>query len=138
MPTRLVAIGASIVGLLLLSLACSDPASPQKQQAGSLQIDHIRVGSGPWPTATARVKVDYHGTFEDGRVFDSSVDRGQPASFPLNGVIQCWTQGLQQMKVGGKAKLVCPADIAYGPAGRPPKIPANATLLFEVELLGIE
>ena len=138
MPTLPVTAALSITGLLLLSLACSKPADPPTQAGGSLQIDHIREGSGPSPTATSRVKVHYHGTFEDGRVFDSSVDRGQPASFPLNGVIQCWTQGLQQMKVGGKAKLVCPADIAYGPAGRPPKIPANATLLFEVELLGIE
>jgi FKBP-type peptidyl-prolyl cis-trans isomerase FkpA len=84
------------------------------------------------------VQVHYHGTFPDGRVFDSSVERGDPASFPLNRVIPCWTQGVQQMKVGGKAKLVCPPELAYGAAGAPPTIPPNATLVFEVELLAIQ
>ena len=73
----------------------------------------------------------------DGTEFDSSVKRGQPAEFPLNGVIPCWTEGLQLMKVGGKARLVCPSSIAYGAQGRPPVIPGGATLVFEVELLGI-
>jgi len=84
------------------------------------------------------VVVHYHGTFPDGRVFDSSVDRGEPARFPLNRVIKCWTEGLQRMKVGGKSLLICPPAIAYGPRGRPPKIPANSTLHFEVELLGVQ
>jgi len=82
--------------------------------------------------------VHYHGTFTDGKVFDSSVQRGEPASFPLNRVIPCWTQGLQQMKVGGKAKLTCPPDLAYGASGAPPTIPPNSTLIFEVELLAIQ
>jgi FKBP-type peptidyl-prolyl cis-trans isomerase FkpA len=84
------------------------------------------------------VRVHYHGTFPNGKVFDSSVERGKPASFPLNRVIPCWTEGLQQMQVGGKAKLVCPPSIAYGARGAPPRIPPNATLYFEVELLAIQ
>ena len=83
------------------------------------------------------MEVHYHGTFPDGSVFDSSVERGQPARFPLNRVIKCWTEGLQLMKVGGKAQLVCPPDIAYGKRGAPPRIPPDTTLNFEVELLGI-
>ena len=96
----------------------------------------IKVGTGDSPKATDKVKVHYHGTFPDGAVFDSSVQRGQPAEFLLNQVIPCWTEGVQRMKVGGKANLVCPAAIAYGEAGRP-GIPAGATLVFEVELLEI-
>jgi FKBP-type peptidyl-prolyl cis-trans isomerase FkpA len=106
--------------------------------ATGMQVEHLVEGTGPSPAATDVVVVHYHGTFQDGTVFDSSVQRGQPARFPLNRVIPCWTQGVQQMKVGGKAKLTCGPDVAYGPAGAPPRIPPNATLLFEVELLGIE
>ena len=78
-----------------------------------------------------------YGDTNHGIIFDSSIKRGQPAQFPLNGVIPCWTEGLQRMKVGGKAKLVCPSSIAYGDQGRPPVIPGGATLVFEVELLEI-
>ena len=88
--------------------------------------------------ATDSVRVHYVGTLVDGKEFDSSVKRGQPAEFPLNQVIPCWTEGLQRMRVGGKARLVCPSSIAYGAQGRPPVIPGGATLVFEVELLGIE
>ena len=98
----------------------------------------VSEGSGASPKPTDRVKVHYHGTLQDGTVFDSSVERGQPATFPLNGVIACWTEGLQKMKVGGKAKLVCPSDIAYGDRGAPPKIKPGATLTFDVELISIE
>jgi FKBP-type peptidyl-prolyl cis-trans isomerase FkpA/FKBP-type peptidyl-prolyl cis-trans isomerase FklB len=84
------------------------------------------------------VKVHYHGTLRDGTVFDSSVDRGSPATFPLNRVIKCWTEGVQKMKVGGKSKLICPSDIAYGDRGAPPKIKPGAPLIFEVELISIE
>jgi FKBP-type peptidyl-prolyl cis-trans isomerase FkpA len=83
------------------------------------------------------VKVNYRGTLIDGTEFDSSYKRNQPAQFPLNGVIRCWTEGVQKMKVGGKARLVCPSDIAYGDSGRPPLIPGGATLIFEIELLEV-
>lgn len=97
----------------------------------------LKPGTGASPQATDKVKVNYEGTLIDGTVFDSSVQRGQPATFPLNGVIRCWTEGLQQMKVGGKARLVCPSDTAYGDRGSPPRIKPGATLVFEVELLDI-
>jgi FKBP-type peptidyl-prolyl cis-trans isomerase FkpA len=94
-------------------------------------------GAGEQPKNTDTVKVNYKGTLTDGTEFDSSYKRGQPAEFPLMGVIPCWTEGLQKMKVGEKAKLVCPSNIAYGDQGRPPTIPGGATLVFEVELVGI-
>jgi FKBP-type peptidyl-prolyl cis-trans isomerase FkpA len=97
----------------------------------------VKEGTGANPKATDMVKVHYHGTFPDGKVFDSSVERGQPAEFPLNGVIPCWTEGVQKIKVGGKAKLVCPSDTAYGDQGAGGAIPGGATLVFEVELLDI-
>jgi FKBP-type peptidyl-prolyl cis-trans isomerase FkpA len=95
----------------------------------------IQEGTGPSPAATDVVKVHYTGSLIDGKVFDSSAQRGQPAELPLNGVIPCWTEGVQKMKVGGKAKLVCPSSIAYGDMGRPGVIPPGATLVFDVELL---
>jgi FKBP-type peptidyl-prolyl cis-trans isomerase FkpA len=96
----------------------------------------LTPGSGPSPKATDKVKVNYKGTLVNGTEFDSSYKRGQPAEFPLNGVIPCWTEGVQKMKVGGKSQLVCPSEIAYGDQGRP-SIPGGATLIFEIELLGI-
>jgi FKBP-type peptidyl-prolyl cis-trans isomerase FkpA len=108
----------------------------QKTDSG-LVIIPITPGTGPSPSATDKVKVHYHGTLTDGTVFDSSVQRGEPVTFPLNGVIKCWTEGLPLMKVGGKSRLVCPADIAYGDRGAPPRIKPGATLVFEVELLEI-
>ena len=100
-------------------------------------VTTLKPGTGPSPTATDKVKVHYQGTLTDGTVFDSSIQRGEPITFPLNGVIKCWTEGVQQMKVGGKSRLVCPADTAYGDRGAPPKIKPGATLVFEVELLEI-
>jgi FKBP-type peptidyl-prolyl cis-trans isomerase FkpA len=102
-----------------------------------LVFSTVKAGSGDSPKATDKVKVHYHGTLIDGTVFDSSVQRGQPATFPLNGVIPCWTEGVQRMKVGEKSRLVCPSQIAYGDRGAPPKIKPGATLVFEVELLEI-
>jgi FKBP-type peptidyl-prolyl cis-trans isomerase FkpA/FKBP-type peptidyl-prolyl cis-trans isomerase FklB len=100
-------------------------------------VTTVKPGIGPSPTATDKVKVHYQGTLTDGTVFDSSIQRGEPITFPLNGVIKCWSEGVQQMKVGGKSRLVCPADTAYGDRGAPPKIKPGATLVFEVELLEI-
>jgi FKBP-type peptidyl-prolyl cis-trans isomerase FkpA len=108
----------------------------EKSASGVIYIP-VTVGTGPNPKPTDTVKVHYHGTLRDGTVFDSSVQRGQPISFPLSGVIPCWTEGVQKMKVGGKAKLVCPSDTAYGDGGQGP-IPGGAALLFEVQLLDIE
>ena len=105
--------------------------------SSGLIITAIKPGTGASPKATDRVKVHYHGTLTDGTVFDSSLKRGEPASFPLNGVIPCWTEGVQQMKVGGKSKFVCPSELAYGDRGAPPLIKPGATLVFEVELLEI-
>lgn len=97
-----------------------------------------KAGTGPHPKPTDTVRVHYHGTLRDGTVFDSSKERGQPAVFPLNRVIPCWTEALQRMAVGGEAEIVCPSSIAYGDRGAPPKIPPGAALHFDVQLLGIE
>ncbi len=102
-----------------------------------LIITEIVAGKGENPKPTDTVKVDYHGTLRDGTVFDSSKERGTPATFPLNRVIPCWTEGVQKMKPGGRSKLVCPSNIAYGDRGAPPKIKPGAPLVFEVELLEI-
>jgi FKBP-type peptidyl-prolyl cis-trans isomerase FkpA len=106
--------------------------------ASGLAFKVITEGTGVTPKETDVVKVHYHGTLMDGTVFDSSVERKQEVSFPLNRVIKGWTEGLQTMKVGGKSKFVIPSELAYGDAGAPPKIAGGATLVFEVELLGIE
>jgi FKBP-type peptidyl-prolyl cis-trans isomerase FkpA len=105
--------------------------------ASGLVFRSLKPGAGANPVPTDTIKVHYRGTFPDGREFDSSYKRGQPASFPLNHVIKCWTEGVQLIKVGGKAKLTCPSAIAYGERGAGADIPPNATLVFEVELLGI-
>lgn len=106
--------------------------------ASGLAYKAIKEGTGEMPKETDTVRVHYHGTLINGEVFDSSVERGQDVSFPLNRVIRGWTEGLQLMKVGSKYKFVIPSELAYGDAGAPPKIPGGATLIFEVELLGIE
>ena len=105
--------------------------------ASGLVYRSLKDGSGASPTASDKVKVHYRGTMPDGKEFDSSYKRGEPIEFPLSGVIKCWTEGVQRMKVGGKAKLTCPPSIAYGERGAGGVIPPNATLLFEVELLAI-
>jgi FKBP-type peptidyl-prolyl cis-trans isomerase FkpA len=117
-----------------------DKAATEKgavRTASGLIVTTIKPGTGPSPKPTDTVKVHYHGTLTDGTVFDSSVQRQEPASFPLNQVIPCWTEGVQTMKVGGKSRLVCPSTIAYGDRGAPPTIKPGATLVFEVELLEI-
>jgi FKBP-type peptidyl-prolyl cis-trans isomerase len=97
----------------------------------------LKEGSGASPSASDQVKVNYEGKLTDGKVFDASAKHGGPATFPLNGVIPCWTEGVQKMKVGGKARLICPAGIAYGDRGAGADVPPGATLDFEVELLEI-
>jgi FKBP-type peptidyl-prolyl cis-trans isomerase FkpA len=105
--------------------------------ASGLVFRSLKDGTGASPLSSDKVKVHYRGTFPDGKEFDSSFKRNEPIEFPLNGVIKCWTEGVQRMKVGGKAKLTCPSNIAYGERGAGGVIPPNATLLFEVELLAI-
>lgn len=113
------------------------PADKTVETESGLVITELRAGTGEHPAKSSVVEVHYHGTLEDGTVFDSSVKRGKPARFPLARVIPCWTEGVQRMRVGGKSRLTCPPEIAYGARGRPPTIPPNATLIFEVELLKI-
>ena len=123
-----VAAAEKKVGDAYLAKAAAEPGA-KKLESGVI-ITTLTPGTGPSPKATDKVKVHYHGTLTDGTVFDSSVQRGQPATFPLNGVIKCWTEGVQQMKVGGKARLVCPPDVAYGERGAPPRIKPNATVVL--------
>jgi FKBP-type peptidyl-prolyl cis-trans isomerase FkpA/FKBP-type peptidyl-prolyl cis-trans isomerase FklB len=122
-------------GSAFLVKAAAEPGA--KKTASGAIVTTLKEGKGPSPKATDTVKVHYQGTLLDGTVFDSSVQRGQPATFPLGNVIKCWTEGMQEIKVGGKARLVCPANIAYGDRGSPPTIKPGATLIFEVELLEI-
>ena len=119
-----------------LALA-SAPATPTETLPSGVKIVHTKVGDGASPKATDVVRVHYRGTLTDGKEFDSSYKRGQPATFPLQRVIPCWTEGVQRMKPGGKAKLTCPPAIAYGERGAGGVIPPNATLNFEVELVSV-
>lgn len=122
-------------GSAFLTKAAAESGA-KKTESGAI-VTTIKEGKGATPAATDTVKVHYHGTLIDGTVFDSSVKRGEPATFPLNQVIKCWTEGVQLIKVGGKSKLVCPSAIAYGDRGSPPTIKPGATLIFEVELIEI-
>lgn len=123
---------------LLLAVAFQAQAAEPKEEktASGIGITMLKEGTGASPKATDTVKVHYRGTLQNGDEFDSSYKRGQPAAFPLMRVIPCWTEGVQKIKVGGKAKLVCPPELAYGNRNIP-GIPANSTLTFEVELLDI-
>ena len=117
-----------------MSKAANEPGAVKT--SSGLVYTELKPGNGPSPLASDTVKVNYRVTFINGTEFDSSYSRNQPAEFPLSGVIKCWTEGVQKMKVGGKARLVCPSDIAYGDQGRP-GIPGGSTLIFEIELLSI-
>jgi FKBP-type peptidyl-prolyl cis-trans isomerase FkpA len=121
-------------GQAYLAKAAAEPGAV-KTDSG-LVYHEQKAGTGASPKATDTVKVHYRGTLINGTEFDSSYKRNEPAEFPLNGVIRCWTEGVQKMKVGGKSTLVCPSDLAYGDAGRP-SIPAGSVLVFEIELLEI-
>lgn len=144
--------GAVVAAASLLPLLCvaqtakpvaSNAAAPAEGEgavvttSSGLVFKLVKQGSGPSPKASDTVKVHYRGTFPDGKEFDSSYSRGKPLEFPLNGVIKCWTEGVQRLQVGGSAKLTCPPAIAYGERGAGGVIPPNATLNFDVELLGI-
>ncbi len=122
-------------GEAYLTKAASE-AGAQKTASG-LIYKPVQEGTGASPKATDTVKVNYEGRFVNGKVFDSSIERKEPAEFPLDGVIACWTEGVQLMKVGGKAQLTCPSNLAYGEEGHPPQMPGGATLVFDVELLEI-
>ena len=125
---------------LLTSLVIAPTAMAQAKPvttASGLVCESIKEGTGDSPKATDTVKVHYKGTLLDGKEFDSSYKRGEPTEFPLNRVIPCWTEGVQRMKPGGKAKLTCPPGIAYGERGAGGVIPPNATLNFEVELVSV-
>ena len=115
------------------------PAAPAPVTTKSgLVIQTLKEGTGTAPKATDTVKVHYRGTFIDGKEFDSSYKRGEPTEFPLNRVIPCWTEGVQLMKPGGKARLTCPPAIAYGDRGAGGVIPPNSTLNFEIELISVK
>ena len=122
-------------GEAFLAKAASEKGATKT--ASGIVIQVMKEGKGASPKETDTVKVHYHGTLTDGAVFDSSVQRGEPATFPLAQVVPCWTEGVQHIKVGGKSRLICPSNLAYGDRGSPPKIKPGATLVFEVELLDI-
>lgn len=122
----------------LVSFGAHAADAKEIKTPSGITIKMLKEGSGASPKASDTVKVHYRGTLADGKEFDSSYKRGEPTSFPLNRVIPCWTEGIQLLKVGGKAALTCPPELAYGSRGAGGVIPPNATLTFEVELLAIE
>lgn len=130
-------VATTATALLMISFHASATDSKEVKTESGITITTIKEGTGPSPEASDTVKVHYRGTFADGKEFDSSYKRGQPTTFPLGRVIPCWTEGVQTMKVGGKVKLICPPNLAYGSKGVGGVIPPDATLNFEVELLGI-
>jgi FKBP-type peptidyl-prolyl cis-trans isomerase FkpA len=140
---KLLPIAAIVLSITASAVAWAQSDASAQQEPGVIVTQSgliyrtLKEGTGASPTATDTVKVHYRGTLPDGKEFDSSYKRGEPASFPLDRVIKCWTEGVQRMKVGGKAKLVCPSSIAYGERGAGTVIPPNATLVFEIELLAI-
>ena len=132
---------SALGALAVLAVSATMPtfAAAPVTTASGLIYESLKDGNGPSPKASDTVRVHYRGTFpESGKEFDSSIARGQPIEFPLTGVIPCWTEGVQKMKVGGKAKLTCPPEIAYGARGAGGVIPPNATLVFEVELVSVK
>jgi FKBP-type peptidyl-prolyl cis-trans isomerase FkpA len=126
-----------LVTTFAASTAVAAPADTETLPSG-VTVQKLNSTDGPRPNASDQVKVHYRGTLENGTEFDSSYKRGQPAKFPLSRVIPCWTQGVQKLRVGEKAKLICPPKTAYGEAGIPGTIPPNSTLNFDVELISIE
>jgi FKBP-type peptidyl-prolyl cis-trans isomerase FkpA len=133
----LLALPVAVVAIAWHAGVGAQPASAPATASPGLVYKSLREGTGPSPTAADTVKVHYRGTLADGTEFDSSYQRNAPAVFPLGRVIKCWTEGVQRMKVGGKAELVCPPELAYGTRGAGSAVPPNATLRIEIELLGI-
>lgn len=155
---RFLSFAFSALALVTVT-ACTPPSSPPPAQPmgnpsvppnmgavtgvakvttpSGIVFESLQNGNGPTPRATDTVKVHYRGTFPDGREFDSSYKRGAPTSFPLNRVIPCWTEAVQLMRPGGKARITCPPQLAYGERGAGGVIPPNATLVFEIELVSI-
>ncbi len=127
-----------LIAIAVLGVSAQAMAATTQTLPSGVVVTHLRPGHGASPTADSTVLVNYRGTLPNGTEFDSSYKRNKPISFPLRGVIPCWTQGVQQMKVGGKAKLTCPSATGYGAQGVPGVIPPDTTLTFEVELLGID
>jgi FKBP-type peptidyl-prolyl cis-trans isomerase FkpA len=123
-------------GLVVLAVTGAQAGTAEQTPSG-LIYESLKDGTGEQATPTATVQVNYRGTLANGTEFDSSYKRGQPASFPLNRVIPCWTEGVARMREGGKARLICPPAIAYGSRGAGGAVPPNATLTFEVELLKV-
>ncbi len=121
----------------LLVLSSAAYAGAPEHTSSGLIYESLKDGSGQQATPAATVQVHYRGTLANGTEFDSSYKRGEPASFPLSRVIPCWTEGVSKMREGGKAKLICPPEIAYGSRGAGSAVPPNATLTFEVELLKV-
>lgn len=148
-------LAAEAPKLHALQAARSQALADREKRAGSAAVAHaaaapgtvrlptgvllqpLQPGDGPAPTVTDHVRVHYEGTLPDGTVFDSSRARGEPATFPVRGVIACWTEALQAMRVGGRSRVVCPPELAYGERGAPPAIKPHATLVFDIELLAI-
>ena len=126
----------ALAGLLALANFAAYAGAPEKTASG-LIYESLKDGTGAQASRDASVQVHYRGTLSDGTEFDSSYKRGQPATFLLNRVIPCWTEGVAKMKEGGKAKLICPPEIAYGARGAGSAVPPNATLTFEVELIKV-
>jgi FKBP-type peptidyl-prolyl cis-trans isomerase FkpA len=139
-PSTCTMISRNLLLPLLLVLSAQAPtafAAETETLASGVTIVHTTPGTGANPTAADRVKVHYRGTLANGKEFDSSYQRNEPAVFPLSKVVPCWTQGMQRIRVGGKATLTCPPATAYGDRGAGGGVPPNATLTFEVELLAI-
>lgn len=140
LPVSNARISHSLVATALIAAAATAHTAAWAQSEtlpSGVKIQHTTVGTGASPKASDTVKVHYRGTLADGKEFDSSYKRNAPATFPLGRVIPCWTEGVQKLKVGGKATLTCPPETAYGARGAGGVVPPNATLTFEVELLAI-
>ena len=127
-----------LIAIAAVSVSAQALADNTETLPTGVVVAHVKQGQGASPSADSTVRVHYRGTLPNGTEFDSSYKRNESISFPLRGVIPCWTQGVQKMKVGGKAKLTCPATTGYGTRGVPGLIPPNTVLTFEVELLAIE